>query len=124
MQDINHTITYLGTQTQTYNSKRYLQDRWSVDINGQQFDYTKGEGLRKHNRPVTPKLVDVLHALVLDSEAAGQNFYEFCSAYGYDDDSIKAFDVYRACLDNAKKLRKALGRNYEEIVDYIRSLEL
>lgn len=120
MIDINHTITYSGTQT----TKRYLQDRWSVDINGQQFDYGTGEGLRKSGLPVTPKLVDVLHALILESEAESQNFYEFCSDYGYDDDSIKAFDVYRACLDNAQKLRKALGRDYASIVGYIRSLEL
>lgn len=71
-----------------------------------------------------PKLEEVLHGLFLDSSAREQCFQDWCSDFGYSDDSIKAKRIYDACLENAFKLKKALGHKYTEINEYIRSLEL
>jgi hypothetical protein len=40
-------------------------------------------------------------------------FHDFCSDFGYSDDSIKARDIYFSCQENAMKLKKALGDNYQ-----------
>lgn len=58
-------------------------------------------------RPVTPDPLDVLHALTLDGQAASMSFADWCRDFGYDPDSIKAFDTYRQCCAIGEQLRKS-----------------
>lgn len=62
-----------------------------------------------------PKLSDVLYCLFMDSEARNTCFEDWCSDFGYSDDSIKARDIYNACIQNAIKLKTALGDKYSDI---------
>ena len=71
-----------------------------------------------------PVLQDVLHALVSDADCAIDTFEDFCGNLGYDTDSRKAPETYLACQDNGNRLRKALGNDYLEVIEYIRSLDL
>lgn len=65
------------------------------------------ERLEKATRkPATPKKADVLHALFMDAQAADHNFDEWCDNYGYSNDSIKALNMYKECLDTAQRLRR------------------
>ena len=61
-------------------------------------------------KPIMPDLVDVMASLTMDSsvlDAGG--FEDWAADFGYDPDSRKAESIYRACLDNALKLRAAIG---------------
>lgn len=71
-----------------------------------------------------PEIKDVLHCLFLDSSARNQCFKDWCSEFGYSDDSIKVKSTYESCLENAFKLKKALGDKYLETKQYIEELEL
>lgn len=71
-----------------------------------------------------PDLKEVLNCLFLDSSARETCFQDWCLDFGYDTDSIKAKSTYESCLDNAFKLKKALGDKYHTTQEYIRSLEL
>jgi hypothetical protein len=65
-----------------------------------------------------PTAYDLLSCIRLDSSAEGQSFAQWCSEFGYDGDSIKALNTYNACLDNAKKLRQALGNEtFKELME-------
>jgi hypothetical protein len=57
------------------------------------------------SKAVPPKIDDVVHGLIMDSEARRMPFDEWCESFGYDTDSRKAFKMYEACLENEKKLR-------------------
>lgn len=62
-----------------------------------------------------PTAEDVLECLLSDSasvENAG-SFEDWCSEFGYDQDSRKAESVFRACKDQAAKLRKFLGNLHD-----------
>jgi len=53
-----------------------------------------------------PEFADVLYCLVWDASAIDfTGFEEWAREYGYDPDSRKAEQTYRACLDIALKLR-------------------
>ena len=91
-------------------------DAWRVTI-GNQCDnkagqwvttYYTGTGLRnkKTGRPTRPTVADVLYSLFSDASAADENFSDWCSTYGYSDDSIKALNIYKACTDIAANLRR------------------
>lgn len=92
-------------------------DQWRVTLSSKagfhSFDYFTGLGLRSKPRdswdtpkPKKPKVADVLHSLILDASAADENFHDWCANYGYSDDSIKAMNAYKACLEVAQALRK------------------
>jgi hypothetical protein len=101
-------------------------DQWRVTISSKagfhSFDYFTGLGLRTPAvmrrtidgrlyekapaRVKNPKVADVLHSLIMDSSAADENFHDWCANYGYSDDSIKAMNTYKACLEIAVALRK------------------
>lgn len=101
---------------------------WLVTIGGQHFDYYTGAAWVEKARvsympdkPIPPSYDDVIHSLLMDASACEQSFEDWCSEYGYDSDSIKALETYRACQKNADKLRKAgvnIEAERERLADY------
>jgi hypothetical protein len=87
-------------------------DAWRVKFAGFETDYFMGLGNRnkKTGRPVAPTAASVLYSLVSDSNALYSSFKHWCDDYGYDSDSIKAFDTYRACCEIGEKLAKVFTR--------------
>lgn len=71
-----------------------------------------------------PKMEHVLNCLILDSYAHDVSFRDWCSEFGYSDDSIQAKSIYDACQENYFKLRKALGSQFETVTEYVKGLEL
>lgn len=57
-------------------------------------------------KPKTPTIKDIIFALYMDSAALNESFTDWCSNYGYSDDSLKALNTYKACCENGQKLRK------------------
>jgi len=91
-------------------------DQWRVTLSSKagfhSFDYFTGLGLRHKpdswgkRKPKKPKVADVLHSLILDASAADENFHDWCANFGYSDDSIKAMNTYKECLEVSQALRK------------------
>lgn len=106
-------IDYVGETTR---DNKWQCDQWCVTISSRagfhSFDYFTGLGLRHkpnawgQRKPRKPKVADVLHSLIFDASAAEENFHDWCANYGYSDDSIKALNMYKACLETAQALRK------------------
>lgn len=108
--EINVKIEHKGVETgDTFKGS----DKWIITIEGQTLDYFTGSGHRKNGKPVYPKLDDVLHCLVMDSEASNMSFADWCSVFGYDTDSRKALATYESCQISGDKLRK-IGINTEK----------
>lgn len=53
---------------------------------------------------VSPSAASVLHSLLLDSDCGHELFEDFCDNFGYDQDSIKSLEIYKACQKIAKQL--------------------
>ncbi len=66
--------------------------------------------VKQYVRPTAPCAADILYSLVLDSSAIDTSFDYWCSDYGYDADSISAFNTYQACCKIAKELRRVFTR--------------
>ena len=120
-------IIYVG---ETARDGDWRCDQWRVELQSKagfwSTDYFTGLGRRSRiyvdygknwdpirkksyeENPKKPKIADVLHSLIMDASAADENFHAWCSNYGYSDDSIKALNIYKACLETAHALRKHL----------------
>ena len=55
------------------------------------------------------KIDDVLNCLVLDYLVTRDNFDDFCANLGYNEDSIKAAEIYNNCRKNAKKIKNIIN---------------
>ena len=62
-----------------------------------------------------PSLASVLWSLVNDTRAGEETFPNFCSEFGYDEDSRAAFATWQACQDNAAKFRAVVGADFTKI---------
>jgi hypothetical protein len=72
----------------------------------------RGHRIRPGNpaHKINPDPIDVLFSLAMDADVLDAGGFEtWASDLGYDTDSRKAEQTYRACLDIALKLRAALG---------------
>lgn len=59
---------------------------------------------------LAPRLGDVMHSLVRDSDVLDlAGFEDWAANYGYDTDSKSAEAIYRACIEIALQLRAMLG---------------
>lgn len=67
----------------------------------------RGDG----QKPILPDRLDVIASFVSDAYCAlnAGDFETFAADLGYDTDSRKAEQIYRACADTALKLTSALG---------------
>lgn len=95
--------------------------RVTLKLQGRTFTSTYRTGIG-HDRKVSysaktvgvkPKPADVLYCLCSDSRAGEMHFHDFCSEFGYDEDSRKAETIWRACVDTYRTLPKFLGPLYE-----------
>lgn len=114
-------ITYVGETRR----EDWPCDQWRVELSSKagywSADYFTGLGLRTKStgKPKKPAVADVLQSLFLDASAADLNFHDWCAEYGYSDDSIKALNTYKACLDTATALRKHLSPEQRAAVQTI-----
>lgn len=60
-------------------------------------DFYMGCGLVDENgKPKKPSKKDVLFSIMMD-DVSEMSFNDFCSEFGYDNDSIKALKIYEGC---------------------------
>lgn len=101
--------------------KPWQCDEWAVTFknNKETFStrYFTGLGHRTKPRtkwdaakPQAPNAADVLYSLTLDASAEHESFPDWCSNYGYDEDSRKALAIYDKCVKTAKELRRVFTR--------------
>lgn len=71
----------------------------TIEIEG---EYSQGSGIKE-----LPTKADYILALLTDTSGIeGQTFKDFCSNFGYDEDSRRAERIYRACMNEYEDLRK------------------
>ena len=138
---INFTVTGKGTGLKRDN---WECDGWMLELSHKNdteyFDYFTGIGhrtpmpkpmdngpmprrgtlmyeqLEKQRKPVTPEICGIIYSLIMDSDAICESFDNWCNNFGYDSDSLKAFNIYQACTDNAKKMRKIIDNATLELL--------
>ncbi len=111
---VDAMVDYSATRTGERKTDDWKHDLWHISFSRRgvqksgEFEFRTGVGLRskKTGHAVKPSATSVLSCLVRDAAARSQSFYDWCSDYGYDNDSIKAFNTYNECCEIAQKLRQ------------------
>ena len=66
------------------------------------------ENIEKSSIVKPIKIDDILNCLVLDYSVSRDGFDDFCANLGYNEDSVKALEIYNNCRKNAKKLKNII----------------
>lgn len=72
------------------------------------------EGL--HCIATTPDIKAIIHSITSNYNV-GETFEDWCDMFGYDNDSIKAKDIYEACIKQSTELLAGLG---EDLIEELR----
>lgn len=109
-------VTSLSTQYKKELKKVGLQDcltpiKEAFSLNN---GFTKQFYSENSCYSVPPTQASVLYSLLLGSDCADYSFTDFCSEFGYDEDSMKAFDIYKACQKSSKQLREVFTHSQIE----------
>lgn len=94
-------------------------DHWRcvLKANGKTYTFYYSQGYGYHH--AEPVLASVLESLANDYDPNDMTFEEFCSNYGYDEDSRKAEKVYRALRKETQALDRLFG---EEGMENLRDI--
>jgi hypothetical protein len=109
-------ITYVDEIVSPWNDSRIVSvDQWQVKISSEagfwSINYYTGTGLRCNGFPVKPKILHVLRSLVNDARSVEDCvFTDWCRMFGYSNDSIKALNTYKQCLEISIALKKHFDR--------------
>lgn len=71
--------------------------------------WSEGNFYPDKKKPIFPKIEDVVYSLVMDSDVIEYDFPDWCSNFGYEEDSRKAESIYKQCQDIALKMIRSLG---------------
>jgi len=96
-------VVRIGTAVDTSDGRAWKHTAWTVLIGGVSFDYKTGEGIKS-----TPEACEVLAAYCRDGRDADCAYGDWCSDFGYDEDSRKALETYLACQEGGRKALRVI----------------
>lgn len=109
---------YIGFKSVfTHFDKKTEMDKFIVVMGNETFQLVKGTGLRKNGMPFPPTITEFLLCISTDCQVGEMGFEEFCSEFGLESDSRKAYKMWEDCKENKEKMEKILGpEGYEELL--------
>jgi len=76
--------------------------------------YSQGPGIKKD-----PSVCDVLHAIIPDYSLRDYSFEDFCAELGYDEDSRKAYTIWKQLTALNEEIDSVLS---EDVIDNISAM--
>lgn len=111
---VHHTTK----STESFRAEQKLTDD-DVIINVSNYSLIR-EHFRKTNTRLSSKFLAVVtkknveYCLYADAKLGEMSFHDFCDDLGYDKDSFKCFETYKACMEANQKMR---GYEYFEGIE-------
>lgn len=93
-------------------------DHWKVRLTCQGRSLTTYFSQGYGHNGKEPEVEAVLSCLVSDAQAGQDDFEEFCSNLGYDNDSRRAERIHKACVSTGKRLEQFLGSELLSVFMY------
>ena len=81
--------------------------------NSFKFTVAYNDSVYNSNKGLKPDVNDIMYCLLTDARCfeCSRDFKDFCSEFGYSDDSIKALKIYKACKKTRDNLNELFNIN-------------
>jgi len=87
----------------------------TIKRNGLRISFKFGDSIINTQEGKQPELYDILACLQSDYFIP-DNFKDFCSEFGYNEDSIKTKKLYKKCISQSQKLKAIFKDNEIEVM--------
>lgn len=110
-----------------FKTREDMNDEWKKTANKWQVklvyfdkefvtDFYMGSRLvNKIGKPKKPTIKDVLYSMMMN-DISNMNFNDFCNEFGYDNDSIKALEIYKTCEKGTEVYHNMFDSEEREIL--------
>lgn len=108
IQKIKISAEYIGDKKSSWSDENWHNNRVTVKSNGRQFSFDFwGSIINPECRSVSD-LKHAVYCAVSDARSGDMEFNDFCAEFGYNTDSIKAHEAWKACRAMKKKVDRVL----------------
>jgi hypothetical protein len=76
--------------------------------NGEVYSFTFGDSINNTQKGIKPSVYDILACV---EKYQYDNFKDFCNAFGYDEDSRKAYKIYEAVKEQGENIISLFGED-------------
>lgn len=104
---IAHCPAYKKTWRNPFHKEKAIQHECHY---GKSALKTNIDSIFKYGRPILPDINDFIYSLIGDSSVVNYgDFPTWADSFGYNNDSIKALNIYKDCVKTANKMISAFG---------------
>lgn len=125
LQGINIALKseYLGNKAAkwSHGMTNYNNHKITAKCNGKKLTFDFWGSIAEPEIKKESALIFAFYCFVSDSIAAKETFTDFCAKCGYNDDSINALKIYKACQKSLNKFERVF--NDVDIYDFINELQ-
>ena len=103
------------TQDRVKRKAQEAQREKAQKLANSRFQVEHDQGMKSIFELSAPTREGVFYALVADTRAGEETFYDFCSNSSSDEDSRTALAMWEACSRNARDFRRVAGKDFDKI---------
>jgi hypothetical protein len=103
---LGHRIEQTNFSSFSVNDRKYITEVKTITGMDNVTHKTGEFGKQNELRAVAPTQASVLYCLLSDMQSAEYGYVDFCSNFGYDEDSRKALETYLACEKIGLELKR------------------
>lgn len=100
-------------------SENYNNHKITLKLNGKRISFDFWGSIMHPEITKDSENIFALYCLLCDCTSGMYSFEEFCGEFGYDTDSRKAFQTYRACVTSLGKYNKLTNFDIYELLNQI-----
>ncbi len=102
-----------GVHLESEEKTQWEHDRWRVTLRLGRRRLTTTFRMGMAHGGKAPDAAGVVYSLLIDARAGELSFEDFCGELGYDQDSRRAEQIWKACNRVAPRVRCLLGEHFE-----------
>lgn len=111
---------YLGTKKADWTGiENRNNHRVTVFNNGKRFSFEFWASIAEPEIKDNEGNIFAFYCALSDGISAKETFEDFCSTFGYDNDSRKAYKVYKACVNTLAKLERVFNCDLYDLTNEI-----
>lgn len=111
---------FLNNKKWDANDNNYNNHKITVSFNGKKLSFDFWNSLSEGEIKTEDSLIGALDCFLSDSNAGEQSFEDFCSEFGYDEDSRKAEKIHNSCIKSFDKFNRVFDCDLYDLSDELR----
>ena len=109
--------TFLNNERWSANERNWNNHKITILHNGQKIFFDFWGSIQKPIITTDEENIFALYCFLTDSEAASKSFSDFCSEFGYDEDSRRAEKIYKSCEKSLEKFEIIFNCNLCDLLN-------